>query len=267
LRAMPNLLVIRPASVSEMIGAFQVFAEQYSSSRTVHQHIDPKSENRRPVFIMTSRGELGLPYRRNTSMTGEAGVERGAYVIHECFDDMASAHKPLPDIVLIASGQDVALVMRTKQLLLKWSIDFNKKLMDSFANFPSHCMSKKLEPIKVRIVSMPCWELFDEQDQDYQDSVLLSNYADVLRIFVEKCSTKNTGHSRYAHFSVVMPSYGLSGPAVEVENKLEFTPEYIAAKVWSSWVQRGRNLSSEGDSGDLGLDSWVSKLNRRAGAH
>jgi transketolase len=114
---------------------------------------------------------------------------------------------------------------------------------------------------------MPCWELFDEQDQDYQDSVLLSNYNDILRIFVEKCSTKNTGHSKYAHFSVVMPSYGLSGPAAEVEEKLEFTPEYIAAKVWSSWVQRGRNLSSEGDRGDLGLDSWVSKLNRRAGAH
>ena len=73
---------------------------------------------------------------------------------------------------------------------------------------------------------MPCWELFDEQDQEYQEphqnetalavfekpfvllaafgtvgsqeSVLLSNYTDVLSIYVEKAATKNTGHDKYA---------------------------------------------------------------------
>ena len=68
---------------------------------------------------------------------------------------------------------------------------------------------------------------FDEQEQDYQDSVLLSNYSDILRIYVEKAATKNTGHDKYAQFSVLMPSYGLSGPSADVERKLEFTPEYV----------------------------------------
>merc|ERR1719356_2216471 len=121
--------------------------------------------------------------------------------------------------------------------------------------------------IKVRVVSMPCWELFDEQDQEYQDSVLLSDYSDILRIYVEKASTKNTGHDKYAHFSVLMPSYGLSGTSAEVEKQLEFTPEFIASKVWSRWMDRGRRLAGAGDEADLGPSTWGSRISRRSGAH
>merc|ERR1712051_600350 len=106
---------------------------------------------------------------------------------------------------------------------------------------------------------MPCWELFDEQDQEYQESVLLSNHQDVLRIYVEKAATKNTGHDKYAHYSVLMPSFGLSGKAADVEKKLEFTPEYIAAKVWASWMDRGRILPQAGDEPDHGPSTWVSQ--------
>ncbi|CAK0820587.1 unnamed protein product, partial [Prorocentrum cordatum] len=219
LRAMPNLLVIRPANVAETVGAFQIFAEQYQNCKTEQQYIDPKPLKRRPVFIMTSRGELGVPYKPSANVEGQDGVKRGAYVIHECYDrkngaDDKTSLACLPDIVLIGSGQDVALVMKTKELLLQWSADFNARLKGAFDGYPK-AMPVIAEPIKVRIVSMPCWELFDEQDQDYQDSVLLSNYRDILRIYVEKAATKNTGHDKYAHFS----------------EKLEFTPEYIAAKV------------------------------------
>lgn len=269
LRAMPNLLVIRPANVGEVVGAFEIFSEQYSASRDINHYVDPKPLKRRPVFIMTSRGELGLAFRRNSAVQGREGVKRGAYVVHECFDEKAvsnGAAPPLPDIVLIASGQDVNLVLQTKSLLLKWSQDFNARLKTSFDGFPS-AMSAVQPLIKVRVVSMPCWELFDEQDQDYQDSILLSNYTDILRIYVEKAATKNTGHDKYAHYSVVMPSFGLSGTGAEVERKLEFTPDFIAAKVWSSWMQRGRRLSFEGDTADMGIESWVSRLHRRAGAH
>merc|ERR1712203_1327685 len=114
------------------------------------------------------------------------------------------------------------------------------------------------------VVSMPCWELFDEQEQEYQDSVLLSNHADILRVYVEKASSKNTGHDKYAHFSVVMSSYGLSGPGAEVERKLEFTPEFIADKVWSSWVQRGNGLPRNGEFG-IRPETWVSRFGRRVG--
>jgi len=270
LRAMPNLLVIRPANVAEVVGAFQVFAEMYSAPRSIDQYVDPKPLKRRPVFIMTSRGELGLPYKRNTPVTGEDGVKKGAYVIHECFDQdqmVVGQTPPLPDIVLIGSGQDVALVMKTKEILIRWSKAFNKKLQGTFNEFPATALKVVEAPIKVRIVSMPCWELFDEQDRDYQDSVLLSNYQDILRIYVEKASTKNTGHDKYAHYSVLMPSYGLSGNSADVEKKLEFTPEHIAAKVWASWMQRGRRIVQAGDQADLGLESWVSRLGRRVGSH
>lgn len=278
LRAMPNLLTVRPANVEEMVGAFHVFAQQYDhGGGTTQKYVDPKPIVRRPMFLMTSRGELGLPYRSNTGTQGQDGVQRGAYVIHECYDEScvkkangaSNGHpKPLPDIVLIASGQDVALVMKCKELLLEWSAKLNDQLRGALRNFPNSAARVSVPAlIKIRVVSMPCWELFDEQDHDYQDSVLLSNYDDILRIYVEKAATKNTGHDKYAHFSVLMPSYGLSGKAADVEQKLEFTPDYIAAKVWSAWADRGRRLPQAGDEADTGPQTWVSRMGRRMGSH
>jgi len=277
LRAMPNLLVIRPANVEEMVGAFQIFAEQYDLAGGVQRYVDPKPMKRRPVFLMTSRGELGLPYKSNTGMQGQDGVKKGAYVIHDCYDEPdkmgehSSSHsttKPLPDIVLIGSGQDLALVMKTKELLLEWSAKLNDELRGALKHFPgSSAMVNIPASLKIRVVSMPCWELFDEQDTGYQDSVLLSNYDDILRIYVEKAATKNTGHDKYAHFSVLMPSFGLSGKAADVERKLEFTEDYIAAKVWAAWSDRGRRLPQPGDEADTGPKTWVSRLGRRMGSH
>mmetsp|Transcript_80297 Transcript_80297/g.231959 ORF Transcript_80297/g.231959 Transcript_80297/m.231959 type:complete len:864 (+) Transcript_80297:127-2718(+) len=282
LRAMPNLLVIRPANVEEIVGAFQVFASMYTVKQDIGKYVDPKPLVRRPVFIMSSRGELGLPYRPNTAISGQDGVWKGAYVIHDVYDDLpanmhgrssaplretSSEHPPpLPDIVLIGSGQDVALTMKAKEILLQWSKAFNDRLRASFPGFPASCVNTS-PLLKIRIVSMPCWELFNEQDQDYQDTVLCSNYREVLRIYVEKAATRNTGHDKYAHFHVLMSSFGLSGKAADVESKLEFTPEYIAGKVWSSWVDRGRILPQAGDKADVGFSTWVSHFGRRAGAH
>jgi len=155
----------------------------------------------------------------------------------------------LPDIVLVGSGQDVALVMKTKEILLQWSKSFNDTVLTSLDGFPrSQMISPAL--LKVRIVSMPCWELFDEQDQEYQDSVLLSNHREVFRVFVEKAATRNTGHDKYAHLSVLMTSYGMSGRAADVEEKMEFTPEFVAAKVWASWMDRGRILPQAGSQSE-----------------
>jgi len=216
---------------------------------------------RRPVFVMTSRGELGLPYQSNAFVQGDAGVQKGAYVIHECYDESSGQSQCLPDIVLIGSGQDVALVMETKELLLDWSSKLNEHLQNAQSTLP--VKASVPQKLKIRVVSMPCWELFDEQDTDYQDSVLLSNHDNILRIYVEKAATKNTGHDKYAHFSVVMPSYGLSGKGPEVEKKLEFTPDFIASKVWGVWTDRGRCLPQPGDEADIGPKTWVSRLGRR----
>jgi len=277
LRAMPNLLVIRPATVEETVGAVQIWADQHDKRHDVA--VDPKPLVSRPVFLMASRGELGLPYKSNTLVRGQDGVWKGAYVVHDCHDELTAKHSQiqqptsrsvrdtLPDIVLIGSGQDVATCMKAKELLLQWSRAFNDRLMSAFSGFPSSTSLPAPALVKVRVVSMPCWELFDEQDQEYQDSVLLSNHTEVLRIYVEKASTKNTGHDKYADYSVLMPSYGISGKTSDVERKLEFTPDHIAAKVWATWMDRGRVLSKPGDEPDSGPRTWVSRMGRRAGAH
>merc|ERR1712178_117216 len=262
LRAMPNLLVIRPANVEEMVGAYQVFAQQYDQGESLAHGPSIQTLKRRPMFLMTSRGELGLPYQSNTEVSGDVGVQKGAYVIHECYDhSFTGESKPLPDIVLIGSGQDVALVMETKKLLLEWSTTMQEQLQNAQKSLPMKLNVP--EKLKIRVVSMPCWELFDEQDTDYQDSVLLSNHENIIRIYVEKAATKNTGHDKYANFSVLMPSYGLSGKGADVEKALEFTPEFIASKVWGVWNDRGRHLPSAGDSADTGPKTWVSRLGRR----
>jgi len=279
LRAMPNLLVIRPACVAETVGAFQVLAQQYDVPRRINEYVDPVPLVRRPVFIMTSRGELGLPYQPNTNVSAADGVKKGAYVVHDCFDTPAKGitevrngkfvthSNPLPDIVLIGSGQDVALCMKTKEILLEYSKKFNEQIQQAFASVPSIIPSTPPPQLKIRVVSMPCWELFDEQDVEYQDSVLLSNYDDILRIYVEKAATKNTGHDKYAHVSVLMSSFGLSGKAADVERQLEFTEDFVAAKVWAEWVDRGRRLPHAGDAADEGMKTWVSRARHRMGSH
>lgn len=275
LRAMPNLLVIRPADVNETVGAFEVMAEQYASFRDISQYLDPKPLSRRPIFLMTCRGELGLPYKTNAGISGREGVKRGAYVVHDCFDiTSGSTHasqlptgSKVPDIILIGSGQDVGLCMQTKELLLKWSSAFYEQLHISFDGPIPLPISVNQPCLKIRIVSMPCWELFDEQDQEYQESVLLSNYTDVLSIYVEKAATKNTGHDKYAQYSVLMPSFGLSGKSADVERKLEFTADFVASKVWAAWLERGRHVPQAADTGDRGFSTWVSRMHRRAGGN
>jgi len=272
LRAMPDLLVFRPSCVDEIVGSLEVFAEQYDRPASTDEQPQGLPPAQRPVFLMTSRGELGLPYKTNTRTRGQDGTRKGAYIIHDCCDELTvakhvatgSCRELSPDIILIGSGQDVALVMKAKEILLQWSQSLNDKLKTALNGFStSTCPPPAL--LKIRVVSMPCWELFDEQDPEYQDSVLLSSQKDVMRIYVEKAATKNTGHEKYAHRSIVMSSFGISGKAADVERKLEFTPEMVAAKIWSSWMDRGI-LLRPGDKTDHGFGAWMSQLSRRVEA-
>merc|ERR1712061_778393 len=81
-------------------------------------------------------------------------------------------------------------LMKTKEILLAWSRRLEQDTRNALREFPSIVGVQAPQPLKIRIVSMPCWELFDEQDLEYQDAVLLSNYNDILRIYVEKAATK-----------------------------------------------------------------------------
>ena len=121
LRAIPNFWFVRPADATETVGAWKVALEREDG----------------PVGLAMSRQKLPT-----LEGTRRDGVARGAYVVWE-----AEESNGLPDLILIASGSEVAL-----------SIDAAKQLGE--------------QGVQARVVSMPCWELFEAQPADYRDEVL-----------------------------------------------------------------------------------------------
>ncbi|HWW05270.1 transketolase [Collimonas sp.] len=122
LRAIPNLLVLRPADANETAVAWRVAVQS-------HQ---------RPVALVLTR--QNVPTLDRTQFAAAEELRRGAYILADAPDGKL-------DLILIASGSEVALIVAARQQLLA-------------------------QDIQARIVSMPSWELFDEQPQAYRDSVL-----------------------------------------------------------------------------------------------
>ena len=119
-----------------------------------------------------------------------AGLARGAYVL-------ADAPDSKPDVLLLATGSEVALCVEAYEQL-------------------------KSEGIKARVVSMPSWELFDDQDQAYRDSVLPLEVK--ARVSVEQAST--FGWSKYVGamgHSIGMRSFGASAPLKDLLTRFGFT--------------------------------------------
>jgi transketolase len=121
LRAIPNLTVIRPADANETAVAWQIAVER--------QH--------GPTALIFSRQTM--PTFDRTVAAPAEGVRKGGYVLIDC--------NGTPDILLIASGSEVALAVGANDELTK-------------------------RGLKVRVVSLPSWELFDAQPRDYRESVL-----------------------------------------------------------------------------------------------
>ncbi|MEB0032162.1 transketolase [Undibacterium sp. RTI2.1] len=122
LRAVPRLIVIRPADANETAVAWRVAVETPD----------------RPVALILTRQDV--PTLDRTKFSSADGLRCGAYIL-------AEAPNGKPDIILIASGSEVALVVAAQKQLLN-------------------------QNIQARIVSMPSWELFDEQPRAYRDVVL-----------------------------------------------------------------------------------------------
>jgi transketolase len=122
LRAIPDLIVIRPADANETAYAWRVALQS----------------RQRPVALVLSR--QAVPTIDRAQCAPAAGLLHGAYVLAEAANGKAQ-------LILIATGAEVALALAAQQALL-------------------------LQNVQVRVVSMPSWELFDEQPQDYRDSVL-----------------------------------------------------------------------------------------------
>jgi transketolase len=147
-----------------------------------------------PACLVLSR--QSLPTLDRTRYAPAAGVARGAYVL-------ADAENGTPTVILIATGSEVALCAEVYETL-------------------------KQEGIPARVVSMPSWELFEQQDQAYRDSVLPPDI--VARVSVEEGSV--IGWDRYvgsAGTRIGMRSFGASAPIKDLLKRFGFTPEKVLA--------------------------------------
>ena len=145
-----------------------------------------------PTAILLTR--QGLPVFDRAALAPAAGLARGAYTLWQ-------SGTGDPEVILLASGSEVALILEAAQQLA--------------------------DEANVRVVSMPSWELFEAQDQDYRESVLPP--ACTARVSVEAASP--FGWERYTGLGGQIhgiDSYGDSAPYKTIAEKRGFTPGNIA---------------------------------------
>jgi transketolase len=158
-----------------------------------------------PAALILTR--QALPTIDRGKYASAASLARGAYVL-------ADAPGGKPDVLLLGTGSEVALCLEAYERL-------------------------KAEGIKARVVSMPSWELFDDQAQEYRDSVLPPNVT--ARVSVEQASA--FGWARYVGstgHSIAMRSFGASAPLKDLVKKFGFTPEHVVAAA-KEQVQKARH--------------------------
>jgi len=178
LRAIPNLTLIRPADANETAVAWQVALES----------------REKPVLLALSRQDV--PTLDRSRYASAEGVRRGAYVLS---DDTRA-----PELILIASGSEVGLIVRAAERL-------------------------RSDGVAVRCVSMPSWDLFEAQSQTYRDEVLPPSVR--LRLAVELGVRQ--GWERYIGERGAMlgvERFGASAPAEVILREFGFTVENVVAR-------------------------------------
>jgi transketolase len=174
--------VIRPADANETAAAWKTALE-----------------GKGPFALVLSR--QGLPVLDRAAYADAAGLLKGAYILSD-----ADAGKP--DVILIATGSEVALALEAKKL-----IEARKK--------------------SCRVVSMPSWELFESQSEEYKREVLPPDVT--ARVAVE--AGVRQGWERYAGDAgrvVSQDAFGVSAPYKELVAKFGFTPERVAEEAIAS---------------------------------
>ena len=171
LRAVPDLLVIRPGDANETRWAWQVAIE----------------EHRRPTLLVLSR--QAVPTLDRAAYAPAELLRRGAYVLNP-------QSGAAPDIILIASGSEVQLIAGAEPLLRE-------------------------QGVRARLVSMPCWRLFEEQSAEYRESVLPR--AVTARLAVEAASPFGWERWTGSQGSVLgIDRFGASAPGEVVLEKYGF---------------------------------------------
>lgn len=164
-----------------------LFLRPADGNETSGAYLAAISNEHRPSVISLSRQNVN-----QLAGTSPEAVLKGAYVLSDV--------EGTADVIIVASGAEVELCLKAKEKLAA----------------AGH---------KARVVSFPCWELFDEQSKEYQLSVFP---AGVPVLSVEAGSS--FGWSRWAHGSIGMTSFGKSGPAPKVYDHFGFSVDNIVAK-------------------------------------
>jgi transketolase len=147
------------------------------------------------VLVLTRQA---LPTLDRSKYTSASGVAWGAYVL-------ADPPGGKPEAILIATGSEVSLAVEAHEQLLA-------------------------QGIRSRVVSMPSWEIFDQQTKEYRDSVLPPDVS--ARIAIEQGST--LGWDRYvggAGRVIGMKTFGASAPLKELQRKFGFEPDCVVTEV------------------------------------
>jgi transketolase len=179
LRAIPELTVIRPSDANETAVAWRVAV----------------GNRNQPTALVFTRQETPVPDRAGYAPAD--GLEKGAYVL-------ADSGGKKPELILIASGSEVSLIIAAQTQLAG-------------------------EGIAVRTVSMPSWELFEAQSKEYRDSVLPPSVK--ARLVVEAGISQ--GWSKYVGDQgdiICLDRFGVSAPGRVLFEKFGFTAENVAGR-------------------------------------
>ena len=172
LRAVPHLVVIRPADANEVADAWKY--------AIAHRNV--------PTALALTRQNLPTLAETNRGL-----LSKGAYVLKDFGENL--------QLILIASGSEVSLIYNAAI-----------KLFD--------------DGISTRVVSFPSWDLFEQQDEAYRESVLPKNIT--ARLAVEAGAT--LGWERYAKNVIGLDHYGASAPYKVIFENFGFTVENVVAK-------------------------------------
>jgi transketolase len=176
LRAIPNLVVMRPCDANEVAEAWRVILTM----------------PRQPVALILSR--QALPTFDRKRFASASGLAQGAYVL-------ADAEGGNPDVLLMATGSEVSLCVEAYEELTR-------------------------QGIRTRVVSMPSWELFERQSEEYRRTVLPPSVK--ARVAVEQAST--FGWCRYVGIDgaiLGMKTFGASAPLKVLQKEFGFTTDHV----------------------------------------
>jgi transketolase len=178
LRAMPGLMLLRPADGNEVVEAWKVIMQL--------QH--------EPAALVLSR--QAVPTFDRSRYGAASGVAQGAYILADAPDGKA-------EVILMGTGTEVSLCVSAYEQL-------------------------KAEGVKARVVSMPSWNLFEHQSDEYKAKVLPPDVK--ARVAVEQAAT--FGWSQYVGptgIVIGMRRFGASAPIKDLQKKFGFTTENVVA--------------------------------------